>query len=283
MKVKSASKNTEQFLFLFLLACLLLLRVLYPVLKGFGVLKFPDSAGSLLSDDVPYILAALLILLKRNTLAQYNVGKIALILFVIAPLLNYGAQYFMYLKLYGGQITPSLNVSVVASLLLALGLLILNPKLPKRSIKNTLLWLAIAAAVGIAMGTASALYSKNLFSDLEGASYAAPTVMASLYTFISQLSGSAVISALLFRGFLWGYLEDKGWSWYWILLFQATLVTLGGIHYAFSGYAYTIISAFIAALIMGLLAWRSKCVAPGIAASAFQSVTLNIMLYLFIQ
>ena len=100
--------------------------------------------------------------------------------------------------------------------------------------------------------------------------------------FLYHLGFAPLNEEPLFRGFLWGTLRQLKWKEIWIWLFQAVLFTLAHIYFA-SQYPL-LFWLYIpgAALLLGLLAWRSRSIAGGILAHAMiNAATYVVVLSLF--
>jgi membrane protease YdiL (CAAX protease family) len=93
-----------------------------------------------------------------------------------------------------------------------------------------------------------------------------PILVQAIPGFIYQLGYAAVTEEPLFRGFLWGYLRKVGWKEVWIWLFQAALFCLGHIYYLDRAPISFWIIVPTGALVMGLVAWRSRSIAASMAA-----------------
>jgi hypothetical protein len=85
---------------------------------------------------------------------------------------------------------------------------------------------------------------------------------------LRQLGYAAVTEEPLFRGFLWGCLHRAGWGHPRILLVQAGLFLVAHIYYLKTQPLMFWVNIPVAALVLGGLAWRSRSIAPGMAAHA---------------
>ncbi|MFV2045012.1 MAG: CPBP family intramembrane glutamic endopeptidase [Anaerolineales bacterium] len=82
--------------------------------------------------------------------------------------------------------------------------------------------------------------------------------------FISFL-GVAAVEELAFRGFLWGYLERRGWKGGAILLFQAALFWVAHLRQIDQPISFWV-ALPAAGLLLGWLAWKSKSLAASLLA-----------------
>jgi membrane protease YdiL (CAAX protease family) len=245
----------ENVLFLLLLTGLLLLRFPLLLLSSYHVITISKTMVKYIFEDGTYLLTALVIVLKRNSLADYNMGICALALFMIAPVAQLISQYLVVQ--YRGPVQADLWVRIAISLGLLILLLVCRPKVRKRSVKEILLWGLIAVAVGIGIG-----FLLGKLNGLQSAekSPVHPSGLLIMTMFFTQLGNAAVMEEPLFRGFLWGFLEKLHWKGCWIWLTQAGLFWLGHIYYlGVANYSFWIIVP-VGGLFLGALAWRSRSI-----------------------
>jgi membrane protease YdiL (CAAX protease family) len=81
-----------------------------------------------------------------------------------------------------------------------------------------------------------------------------------------NLSSAAVDEEPLFRGFLWGWLLKRGWRDGWILLFQAVFFWAGHLYYLGRMPLSLWVIVPVSGVALGLLAWRSRDIAPAMVA-----------------
>lgn len=271
MERTMSSKKRSNSIFLLLLIMLLILR--FPVLISAccHITPFYEFMVSYIFQDGTYLITAILILLKRDTLFDYNIGICSLIIFILAPASEILSEYFEFRR-----IQTCLWFEIGVSICLFIALFLFRPKFHKRSIKEILLWFLIAVAVGICIGILSGLLQRTrgtIFPDR-------PTVWVITYKFLIQLGNAAIIEEPLFRGFLWGFLKKSHWNDCWIWLFQALLFWLGHIYFlGVNNYSFFIIIP-MGALILGLVAWRSKSIAASMTVHGlFNSISQIVAFY----
>lgn len=220
-----------------------------------------------------YLITAALIILKRDSLSDYNIDLFSLFILIITPVAEILSGYLLTKAAITGTIQPS-SFKIIISIFLLLTLLIARPKLRKKGIKETLLWLLIAVIAGLCAGVLMGIVSSI---QGEGRNPNHPSVYYFLGSFIIQLSNAAVTTEPLFRGFLWGLLKKMNWKDSQICLFQAALFILAHIYYLGKyNYSFFIIVP-IAALILGLLVWRSKSIGTSmITHGLINSVADNV-------
>jgi membrane protease YdiL (CAAX protease family) len=104
-----------------------------------------------------------------------------------------------------------------------------------------------------------------------------PNLMSfAFWDFILSFPKPSVIEETTFRGFLWGYLSNKGWSNKRILIFQAFIFWAAHIP-ALSQNPFDLIFTIpIASIGLGLLVWRTRSLAPGIITHALSNTLIHI-------
>lgn len=127
-----------------------------------------------------------------------------------------------------------------------------------------LLWFFISVIIGILTGI---LYGYFIISPCPKSSDKASFIWA-IFRFFNQLNNAAVLEELLFRGFIWGYLIKLKWKENWIWLLQAFLFMMGHICYLGSYDLAFFIGIPATALILGLLAWKSRSISTSMTAHA---------------
>jgi membrane protease YdiL (CAAX protease family) len=236
-----------------LVGCLFILRI--PLFTGLPIIA-PDTTAWV--EPVyflgTYFLTALLIWWERDRLADFHIDKLVLIIFIIGKPLE---------TLYFGLQDKS-HAYLFIALGLSIALIFARPCLPKLTIQNWV-WLLI----GILGGIALAVYFAKIF----GIYYPERTQMFSWngakYAIIQQMLSSGLAEEPFFRGFLWGCLRKTGLKDLWIWLVQAGLFWLGHAYaFLYAPYSFWLIVP-VGGLVLGLLAWRSRSIAPSIIAHGF--------------
>lgn len=262
MQNKTLNQNNKtNHIFLILLLGLVFLRFPFVISMSYNILPFSKELGRYIFQDGTYFLTAILIILKRDTLSNYNMGFYVLLIFIIAPFAK-----LLSIFAFTGIVLPNAWIQIAISICLLIVLFIYHPKLYKRSIKEILLWLLIAIVVGICSGVLVGII--NSLQVIEKSSES-PSAAYLFSAFFAQLSNAAVSEEPLFRGFLWGFLKNLHWKDHWILLFQAALFMLGHIYYlGVFNYSF-LITVPIGGLVLGLLVWRSKSIGTSMIAHGF--------------
>ncbi len=239
-----------------LILILLLLALRLPFMTVIGVFFYEASLWVMpIFENGTYLITAVLIWWERKRLEQFHIGYIALGIIILIPFV-YSILFHFY-DPYGtiDRLGYPLFRMIVAGLLLVT-LIVQRPVLKKVTMKSVL-WIIIAIAVGIVIGSLMGYVYSRLMPSEGSMTHTFPQMVS---RFIRQLFYAAVNEEPLFRGFLWGYLMLKGWKNLWILLFQAGLFMIGHSYYITQNPG-SLIGVFIAACILGIIAWKSRSIA----------------------
>ena len=165
-------------------------------------------------------------------------------------------------------------------------LLGLNGYRPAKIQKNSLGWLGVGIFAGL---TVSVCENLNTFLSAlnnpqvqftQFTSILATTSMVFLY----HLGFASINEEPLFRGFLWGFLRQMNWKEIWIWLFQTVLFTLAHVYFASQYPLLFWLYIPFAALLLGLLTWRSRSIAGSMLAHAMINASTYVAaLSLFVQ
>lgn len=270
MERKLLTKNKKaNYIFLLLLLVLLLLRFPLEISLEFNKIPIPKDLGIYIFEDGTYLITAILIILKRDSLSDYHIGFYTIIIFMIAPVAELFAECLEI-----NTVQPDLWFRVLVSVCLLILLLFYRPKLRKRSVKEALLWSLIAVVAGICLGG----FSGKILSFQGGGIFTyRPSALIIINSFFIQLGNAAVIEEPLFRGFLWGFLKKLNWKDCWIWLFQAVLFWLGHIFdLGVLNYSFFVIVP-LGALIFGLIAWRSRSIGASMIVHGLSNSLANIL------
>ncbi len=243
-----------------LILALLALRIFTGVMELFyntspEILR---SATSISYVVFTYLITAILIWRERDHLSIFFIGKLAVLLFILSKpyqVLIWLLGLAPYVKIYIVVLFLPVSIVLLVALWKARPLSISNPP-------HLLHSSAVAILAGIAFGVFTAYI--NTFQAFE---QGYSTSIKDLFLVPSvQLGNAAVYEEPLFRGFLWGYLRQRGWNNLPILLVQAGLFWLShpvlATLYPFSFW----IIVPLAGLLLGLIAWRARDIAPGMFA-----------------
>lgn len=243
-----------------LLAGLLLLR--FAVLAGLGTLVRVTGTG--LSEDVllggyeigTYLLTACLIWWERERLVEFHVDTLAVAMLVLSK----------PVEALIGTAPAALSFPRPLSFtyfVIALGLLAAlrrsRTAMPPVRAANVR-WLAVALLAGVVTAAVCTVVAEfpAVVDGLSWRGAAGPGYI--VRRLVQQTGFAAAVEEPLFRGFLWGYLRGAGWRNGWILLFQAALFVLAHAYYLPTRPVLGV-TVFLGAVVLGLLAWRSRSIA----------------------
>jgi membrane protease YdiL (CAAX protease family) len=239
---------------------LLILRFPLIIIPSTVKTNLPSELISSIYRNGTYLLTAILILLEKDKLAQFKINVFAITIFLLAPVLKPIIYITAEKRIPFGNLDFSW-IQIIISILLCLYLIFSHTGIQKDKLKYYVKWTVISILAGVITAVGVGL----IYSNFTSRSSMHPSVLIFIVLFITQLTNAAVCEEPLFRGFMWGYLEKRGWKQMWIWLFQAGVFCLGHVYYL-PQYPVFFIGTFVAALILGLLVWRSKSIGSSMIA-----------------
>lgn len=252
----------------FILVALILLRILY--LGGIRLLTRPDYPDWLLPSEMilTYTLTAALIYLQRHRLAIFHITTMSLVLFLFAPLLEPVVSYATGNWIRWPYSLVFRSSVVVVAIVLSV-LLVMSRKQLRLGCERPY-WIAIGVIAGVILALAYGLYFE--FQDFgrigvrDSILKPPATISDAVTSCFVQLINAAIMEEPLFRGFLWGYLRKWGLSDFRILVTQTFLFWAAHIYYlGLIPFSFWILVPS-AGIVFGVLAWRSRSIAPGLVA-----------------
>ena len=136
IQVLAEDKKKHNYIPLLLLFGLLFLRFPFLILVLFDKIPISKVIGSNVFQDGTYLLTAMLIFVKRDSLSEYNMDFPALFIFMIAPVTKIISEYFLVTKYsYANMIQADWWLQILISVCLLITLLLYRPKLHKRGIR----------------------------------------------------------------------------------------------------------------------------------------------------
>lgn len=264
--------------FLICLVGLLILRFPVLILPRYGLLPIAKDAATAVFQIGTYLLTAVMVVLKRDSLAEYHIDRLALSLLILAPI---GCLVTQRLLWDWNAFPASTYVNAGLSVLFLIALLIWRPTMPHKGTGFALKWVAAAIFVGACLSFVVSYFIHFQIDVPPGILMSARVPRAILLIF-TQLSTAAALEEPLFRGFLWGILKARGWKEIWIWLFQTLLFMLGHIYYLGSfNYSFFLVVP-LCALVLGLAAWRSRSIGTSmIAHGIINSLGGNLFVFLW--
>jgi membrane protease YdiL (CAAX protease family) len=278
-------------------------RIPFLLVVGLLLLRFPFYGGmKYFFGEAPewvavsfqigtYFLTACLIWWERDHLADFLIDKWALAIFVLGiPLETIAWRIQMGEDAALSFPNPPTLVlwAIAISLLVALRLGHCTlPPAPPRVPR----WMIIGVLTGIGISMVYAILlaptiTKEDFDPSLIALYGQPwlSVLAALapqclLSFIQLFGFAAISEEPLFRGFLWGYLRRMGWTEVKTWFFVASLFWLGHLYYVGRAPLVFWIEIPLAALIFGLLAWKSRSIATSMMAHSTVNGITNAIAY----
>lgn len=235
-----------------LLIILILFGLRYPLLFLGEAAIIPPEFAFLFYTCFTYLFSGVFIVLYRKNLEQYNITKVALGVFFLAPIMSI---------IMGNNYDPSLWIRFLMAVVFIVILIIKRKDLiqiSKKSVStisiNIILTLLLCATIPVLIHILQGSPKVDLDSMTSEQAY---FDLRRIWFF--QLSSAAICEEPLFRGFVWGYMRNKNIKSIWICLTQAGLFWLGHIYYIDTGLNFWIIHPAVA-IILGLLVWKTKSI-----------------------
>lgn len=238
----------------FLVIGLLILRYPFVILTREIPTLIPNNIARDIFTDGTYLLTAMLLLIEKNRLEQYNINILALIIFISSPIIK-PIMFSVTAKYTPFKVLQFSWLQIIVGIILCFIFISSNTKIRKGNFKYHIKWLSLSIITGIVLGLVEGfIYIPFSIRGNIRASFA-----IFILNFIVQLTNAAICEEPLFRGFIWGYLENKGWNWTRVWLFQAVIFSIAHVYYLPKSPVF-FIGTFISALVFGLLVRRSKSI-----------------------
>jgi hypothetical protein len=256
-----------------IIVLLLLLRIPYSIILTYGGAS-SIGWGPAGYELATYLLTSFLIWWEREDLAAVHMDTPAIVLIML-----FKPVQTLILR-YWGIDTP-LSFPHPASILIwamAIALTaVLWSRRHERSCINLVsyFWLGAGLLAGLALSAVPAIDVFRHAQDL------VPSPSVSISTglaFLYQMGFAAVSEEPLFRGFLWGYLCRLGWREKWVWITQMLLFMMAHLYFINAMHVQFWVLVPVAGLLFGLLAWRSRSIAPGMLAHAAYNAGAYIIL-----
>lgn len=264
------------------LVLLLLLRIPYTIAIIY-FLPIENQTGSAVYEVGTYLLICFLIWWERKQLEEFHIDAAALLLIIfLRPIQTIILRYW-------GVDSPLAFPHPAGLTLWAIsfGLLIAlwrsGFKL-SRFTARSLTWLVVGFVVGISLSimenfpTVRSMLSNGYSSQME----LIPVLSSSSLNLLYHLGFAPINEEPLFRGFLWGYLRQIRWKEIWILLFQTALFTSAHIYIAKQFPLMFWVFIPTAAILFGLMTWRSRSIAPAIFAHAMVNGSVYFLIIVLV-
>lgn len=248
-----------------LVILLLLLRFPLLIAGQFGMIDNTISAIVFLTGT--YLFTGILLCRNISNLHQYHVSVVALVIFLVSPILS----------IISNPSDLSALVRIAMAVVFA-AYFIRNRKriTAVKNDKKSVLFNMLIVLVSVLATTLLFAYLRG-FSGTESA-YSPSMLMNGL---LFQLSFAAVMEEPLFRGFLWGGFRELGLSNGLVCVLQAGLFWLAHIYYYNTGINFWLIIP-IGSIVLGLVVWKTKSITNSMVTHAFMN-TLGDVFQHFIR
>lgn len=240
------------------------------------VLSFPGQVGGwarLLIEAPLYGAIALLIRETAGVWSKYHIDALSLIIFLaFGTLLRTSTE------------ARSRSAGIVDALVfLGLSILLVLSLRGKgifswRRLRERVVWIpglslgCISLSAAVVLPGGVALLAQSHVTQLFGA-------LAIRYAleFFQGMSHAAILEEPLFRGFLWGWLREKGWAERRILVFQMVLFCLAHLPRYWQEPQVLLFSLPAGGLFLGWLAWKTRSVAPTMVAHGIYNAFVGMI------
>jgi membrane protease YdiL (CAAX protease family) len=237
----------------------LVLRAVIGIMGLFQATVNPIIAFSF--EGITLSIIAILITINYSDLNLYHIDKLSIILIIIGTLLRSG---------YKGEVDW---ISLLVFWGIAIWLILLYTKIRSPFKITSVIWLIIGLIVGLLLVFILRIPFIRTFHLSAPVDQLFPVI---LFDFNYHLFHSAILEEPLFRGFLWGYLSQKGLGEIKILFIQAILFWAVHINYLSKPYVFYIVLP-IAGIVFGIMAWKSGSLASVIGAHGIYNDILGIL------
>ena len=252
----------------FVLTLLLLLRIPF-VIAIIYLLPIDNQNGGAIYEVGAYLLTAFLIWWERDRLAEFHIDTSALVLIIFFRpiqtliLSHWGVDTPLAFPRPAGLMLWAISIGLFLALWR-------SGYRPARLSSTTFGWLALGLLIGVLV---SVLENLRPFQSAFANIHAQPMNLTLLFTstglnLLYHLGFAPIVEEPLFRGFLWGCLRQIKWKEGWILAVQAGLFTLAHVYFASQYPLMFWVYIPVSALLLGLFAWRSRSLAPGMLMHA---------------
>lgn len=245
----------------FLLAYLLVGILLVNLLVLLGQIETYDIIQKL--DFAVYAITAAMMAVARKSFRDFRIDRLSIILFIV---------FGTVLRIP----PPSAVASAIDPTYYAFGLIALvlavvvhrSRKIRGRWASTDWRWLVMGAFSGLVLVPVFAILGPLFSGESIRLRPAWPITTGALFlTFIYQMGHTAILEEPVFRGFLWGYLEQRRWHPAYIWQLQAALFWIA--HLRYYERPFTLWVALpVGGLLFGWLSWKSRSISASLLAHA---------------
>lgn len=239
------TRNGKSKVSMHLILILLFLRFPLLFLGQYGVID--ENWALVIYLCATYLFTCIFICCNRSRLDRYHISAGALFLALLSPLMalfSGNDDFTVWLRLCAGIICGGVLVIKRNELKLC--------KITKKeAVIRTVLIIILSAAVPLIIHVVTG------FPRHQGNESVTVSMVIELWFF--QLSYAAVSEEPLFRGFIMGFLKDKGMNGLAVCITQALIFWMGHIYYVETGINFWIIHPLLAFL-LGVVVWKMKSI-----------------------
>jgi membrane protease YdiL (CAAX protease family) len=262
-----ATKSTDRILFILIISYLfvrvIIITWLQRIFKG-----TMNDWMILFIEFIMYLITVMLFIFGRRNLSHFNIDKLSFVLFILFGTLlrTSSTGNFSIIEIFFYFMFFSVTIYLIVKVRLS------GSELKRWEIKD-LKWILIGIAVGIGFSLliATPRYITSQFTP-DFISIEPQNVGQFIMAFVHSFGHSSIMEEPVFRGFLWGYLRNRGWNSKWIWLTQAGLFWLAHLRYIDRTYTFWF-TVPVSGLLLGWLAWKSRSITPSMITHTLYNAT----------
>jgi membrane protease YdiL (CAAX protease family) len=279
---ESTIRGHPQYVGWILLILLLVLRIPYTI-AIIHFLPIENQNGAAFYEIATYFLTATLIWWERHSLKEFHIDRLSLFFIIfVRPIQTLILGYW---QVDSPLAPPGLFGVILWAVSIGLLVMLWQSQSAQAPLSSaSWAWLLVGLLAGICLSIVQNFQTvRGMLSNVQNAQQAwTPLLYSTGLNVIYHLGFAPINEEPLFRGFLWGYLRHAHWKEMWIWLFQAALFTSSHIYLAqqFPQMFWLFIPG--AGLVFGLLAWRSRSLAPAILAHGLVNGSIYLPIVLLV-
>lgn len=210
-----------------------------------------------------YAITAAMLVVARSSLAEYKIDKLTVVGFLLfGTLLRLPSA-----TSDGTPLDPLYCAFGAVALLLVVALLRSRPAGISWA-HPSWEWIGLGLISGVGPVLLASVARMLVSGNPSPIEAALPLSAGGLvFMFLYWMGHSAIIEEPAFRGFLWGYLEQRGWGGLRIWFLQAALFWLAHVRYIDRPYTFWV-AVPAGGLLFGWISWKSRSVGPALLAHA---------------
>lgn len=210
-----------------------------------------------------YALTAAMLVVARSSLSEYRIDRLTVVIFVL-----FGTLLRIPSATEDGSPIDPMYYAFGPVALVLLAVILRSRSAVNRWARASWEWIPLGLLSGVGPILLAAVVRMLVSGDSSPIGGALPlSTVGLVFMFLYQMGNSAIIEEPAFRGFLWGHLEQRGWSGVRIWFFQAALFWLAHVRYIDRPFTLWV-TVPVGGLLFGWISWKSRSVGPALLAHA---------------